>query len=62
MPTPYVFIENLEAGATPPDDGILSKTVHADDRLKAGNHRGKAECPTASDMKTFGLHMTSGYS
>ncbi len=35
MTTPYVFIENLEARATPTDDGILSKTVHADDRLKA---------------------------
>lgn len=35
MTAPYLYIDDLTQRATPPDDGILSKTIHGDDRLKA---------------------------
>ena len=35
MPSNYIFFDQITAQAPPPAGGILSKTVHADDRLKA---------------------------
>lgn len=35
MPEPYTFLADLAAEANPPADGILSRTVYQDDRLKA---------------------------
>lgn len=35
MTTPYTHILDLAADTTPPADGILSRTVFQDDRLKA---------------------------
>lgn len=35
MALPYTFINDLAKEARPPDKGILSRTLHNDDRLKA---------------------------
>lgn len=35
MASDYLYVDQLTAQAPPPASGILSKTVHADDRLKA---------------------------
>ncbi len=34
MPEPYVFIEDLGAHAPLPENGILSRTIHHDERSK----------------------------
>jgi quercetin dioxygenase-like cupin family protein len=35
MPTTYTHIADLAGQAEPPQDGILSRTVYSDDRVKA---------------------------
>jgi quercetin dioxygenase-like cupin family protein len=35
MSTPYTFIADIAREANPPADGILSRTIHNDDRTKA---------------------------
>lgn len=35
MTTPYTYFADLAREAEPPARGILSRTIHADDRLKA---------------------------
>lgn len=35
MTTPYTYILDLAKEAEPPADGILSRTVHQDERIKA---------------------------
>ena len=35
MTAPYAYLNDLAREAEPPAQGILSRTIHADDRLKA---------------------------
>jgi quercetin dioxygenase-like cupin family protein len=35
MSGPYTYLLDLTQGAEPPADGILSRTIHQDDRVKA---------------------------